>query len=80
MLGVASTTIQAAYANAFSLLFLVTLAFGLPSCIAAYYSPVIERMYRRMSSVGSTVADKVSTVRGPKQRRKTRSKGRSMSS
>lgn len=45
ILGIAGAGIQAAYSNAFTLIFLVTIAFGGVSCIAAFFSPEIEKHY-----------------------------------
>ncbi|KAK5717217.1 hypothetical protein LTR15_009106 [Elasticomyces elasticus] len=42
---VAASTMKAAYSDAFTLLFLVTLAFGGVSCITAYFTPALEHRY-----------------------------------
>jgi hypothetical protein len=45
LLGLAVVDLQAAYSNAFSLVFLVTIAFGAISTIAAFFAPQIEKYY-----------------------------------
>ena len=45
LLGLAVVDLQAAYSNAFSLVFLVTIAFGAISTIAAIFAPQIEKYY-----------------------------------
>lgn len=45
IIGVAVTAIQGAYSNAFSIVFLVTIAFGGISTIAAFFTPAIEDRY-----------------------------------
>ena len=38
-------SLQAAYSNAFTLVFLVTIAFGACSTIASFFAPEIEKYY-----------------------------------
>lgn len=45
VLAAATETMKWSYSNAFSLVFLVTLAFGICSCIVAFFSPEVERHY-----------------------------------
>lgn len=45
ILGLAVVSLQAAYSNAFTLVFLVTIAFGACSTIAAFFAPEIEKYY-----------------------------------
>ena len=45
ILGIAVEALTAAYSNAFTLLFLVTIAFGGLSIIAAWFTPAIEDKY-----------------------------------
>lgn len=59
ILHLAVAGVEVAYANAFTLLFLVTISFGGCSCIAAWFSPVIEKHYsgdvvRRLHVVGKS--------------------------
>ena len=44
-IGLAVVDLQAAYSNAFSLVFLVTIAFGATSTIASFFAPQIEKYY-----------------------------------
>jgi hypothetical protein len=44
-LGLAVESLQAAYSNAFTLVFLVTIAFGTCSTIASFFAPQIEKYY-----------------------------------
>ncbi|KAF2165680.1 hypothetical protein M409DRAFT_23970 [Zasmidium cellare ATCC 36951] len=45
VIGVAVETTKWSYSNAFSLVFLVTLAFGICSCIVAFFSAEVEKYY-----------------------------------
>ena len=45
LLGLAVVDLQAAYSNAFNLVFLVTIAFGAISTIASIFAPQIEKYY-----------------------------------
>ena len=45
IIGVGITTLKAAYSNAFTVLFLVTIAFGGCSIIAAFFTPATEDRY-----------------------------------
>ena len=45
IIGLAVAGIQQAYSNAFTLMFLVSIAFGGCSIIAAWFTPAIEGMY-----------------------------------
>ena len=57
IIGVAAVQVKAAYSNAFTLLFLVTLAFGGIAIIAAWFTPALEDRYtndvmRRLHKTG----------------------------
>lgn len=61
ILGLAVVSLQAAYSNAFALVFLVTIAFGSISTIAAFFAPEIEKYYsgdvmRRLHMQGKRAA------------------------
>ena len=45
LLGLAVVDLQAAYSNAFGLVFLVTIAFGAISFLASFFAPQIEKYY-----------------------------------
>lgn len=42
---VAAAALHKAYANAFEVVYLVTLSWGIVSCIAAWFTPSIEDLY-----------------------------------
>ena len=53
LIGLAVVDLQHAYSNAFSLVFLVTIAFGAVSTIAAFFAPQIEKLIKRNCKLNS---------------------------